>query len=77
MPKVFGEPHIEDLTTALEFLKTEISSSKLDGESKLVREDDQSAYQVACRRLAQVIKRIYETADKPLPHSEELWINSH
>jgi hypothetical protein len=80
MPEALGASHFEDLTMALEFLKTETGAAILnqpadDGENLIIREDEKAAFQNPCERLAKAIKQHCETAGKPLPAAINFWLN--
>lgn len=80
IPESFSETHFGDLTVMLEFLKTEAFSFNFDlqsenGENNTVPENEQTAFQDSCRRLAEGIKQFYESCDKSLRDVIDFWLN--
>lgn len=79
IPETLGDQRLEDLITALDFLKTEAFSAGFAApngdENQIIREDEQASLQNACVRLAKAIKQQYESVGKAVPDTINFWHN--
>ena len=79
MPEAFGETQFKDLTATLEFLKNEAFSTDFDAqgeneETAIIGKNEQSKFQDSCRRMAEGMKRFYETNRTTPPEVIDFWL---